>query len=283
MFLIFSAANAQSDSSLAGKGKDTVSPKSKGTVLTRKKGILRKLAQSITTDTSQPVDNNLQRIDLLYRMFKGRTIRSINVQLLDFGVPINDTLRSFKNKLTRLADYFHHTTREYVIRNNLFFKKYDTLLPYLIADNERHLRDQVYLGDARIVVEASPGTMDSVDVTVLIKDVLSLGGAFKVGSLKKVEVVAREDNFMGLGDRLQFGTFYEYSRRRRLGYGGEYITRNIAGSFVDGYFGYQNYASAFNTGAKQETTIYTRFIKPLVNPYMKWTYALEGAYHKTSN
>ena len=52
---------------------------------------------------------------------------------------------------------------------------------------------------------------------------------------------------------------------------------------MDAQFGFQNYASTFNTGDKQEQTFFTRFAKPLVNPYMKWTYAMEGAFHKNLN
>lgn len=264
--------------------EDTLKPPPRqDSFLLKRKGILGKLAKSIMVDTAAKPDDNLQRIDILYRKYEGMIIRNITVQGLDFGVPINDTSRSFKNTLTRLADAFHHTTREYVIRNNLFFKKDDPLKPYLIADNERHLRDQVYLGDAKILVTQVEGSADSVDILVLAKDVLSIGGAFKMSSLKKVEIAPREDNLAGTGQRLQLGLFYDHDRHRRFGYGAEYIARNIGGSFVDGYLGYQDYGNTFNTAHKQEATVYARLIKPLVNPYMKWTYAFEGAHHNNNN
>ena len=249
--------------------------------LVKKKGLLGKLARSITTDTSH--DDNLIRIDYLYRHYRGRIIRNIEIRRVDFGVPINDTTVSFKNKLTNLADDLHHTTREYVIRNNLFFKKNDKLLPDLLADNERHLRDQAFLNDVKIIVNRVPGTRDSVDIVVLTKDVLSIGGQFKMSSIQKVEVSVREDNFEGRGDRIQVGTFFDKDRSRLFGYGADYVFRNLRGSFMDAQFGFQNYASTFNTGDKQEQTFFTRFAKPLVNPYMKWTYALEGAFHKNLN
>ncbi len=249
--------------------------------LMKKKGLLGKLARSITTDTS--VDDNLIRIDYLYRNYRGRTIRNIEIRSVDFGVPINDTSASFKNKLTNLADALHHTTREYVIRNNLFFKKNDKLLPDLLADNERHLRDQAFLNDVKIIVNRVPGTRDSVDIVVLTKDVLSIGGQFKMSSIQKVEVSVREDNFEGRGDRIQVGTFFDKDRSRLFGYGADYVFRNLRGSFMDAQFGFQNYASTFNTGDRQEQTFFTRFAKPLVNPYMKWTYALEAAFHKNLN
>jgi hypothetical protein len=256
-------------------------PKNDSFLLFKKKGWIGKLARSITTDTVK--DDNLIRIDYLYRHFRGRVIRSIEVKRIDFGVPINDTSQSFKNRLTRLADRFHYTTREYVIRKNLFFRENDRLVPILLADNERHLRDQPYVNDVRIVVKRVPGTTDSVDIVVLTKDVLSMGGKFKMSSLTKVETAVREDNLGGTGDKFEVGAFFDEKRSRKVGFGSEYTMRNIDGTFIDGQFGFRDYANAFNTFDKQEKTIYAQFIKPLVNPYMKWTYALEGAWHKNVN
>jgi hypothetical protein len=249
--------------------------------LLRSKGLLRRLARSIVTDTT--VDPNLVRIDQLYRRYTGRIIRKIEIRSIDFGIPINDTSRSFKNTLTRWADALHHTTREQVIRNNLFFKVNDTLLPILLADNERHLRDQTYLNDVKIIVKRVMGTRDSVDILVLTKDVLSIGGKLKMSSLNRIETAIREDNFGGTGNRIQISTYYDQMRSRRFGYGAEYILRNIKGSFIDASLGFLDYSQSFNTYQKQEKTFYTRLIRPLVNPYMKWTYAFEAATHQNYN
>ncbi len=250
--------------------------------LLKSKGLIGRLAKSITTDTNAP-NSNVLRIDKLYEKYTGRIIRDIEIRRVDFGVPINDTTRSFKNILTRAADALHHTTREYIIRNNLFFKEGDTLLPALLADNERQLRDQNYISDAKIIVKSVLGTRDSVDVIVLAKDVLSIGGSANISSLTKGELVAREDNFMGLGDRIQLSGFYDQARSTHFGAGAEYTARNISGSFADATLGFRTYTPTFNTGHKQESTIYASFLRPLVNPYMKWTYAFEAAAHNTSN
>jgi hypothetical protein len=249
--------------------------------LLRSKGLLGKLAKSIVSDTTP--DKNLVRIDRLYRRYRGRVIRRIEIRRVDFGVPINDTTTSFKNTLTNWADALHKTTREQVIRNNLFFRENDKLLPILLADNERHLRDQTYLNDVRITVKRVLGTRDSVDVVVLTKDVLSIGGSFRMSSLTKVLTTVREDNIGGRGDKFQLGVFFHEERARQFGFGAEYVLRNINGSFIDAHVGYLDHAPTFNNYLQQEQSAYLRLVRPLVNPYVKWTYEVDLGTHETHN
>src|SRR6185312_16046482 len=121
------------------------------------------------------------------------------IERLNFGELITDSTKNFKNSLTRLANTFHHKSREYVIRNNLFFKKGDRVLSYLLADNERHLRDQPYIQDAKIILRPVEGSPDSVDVLIRVKDVLSIGGSFELHNPKSAELSVREDNLNGWG------------------------------------------------------------------------------------
>ena len=72
-----------------------------------------------------------------------------------------------------------------VIRNNLFFREHEKIHPYLFADNERHLRDQVYIQDARILIDSIAGSPDSVDVIVITKDVFPFGANVDISSTKK--------------------------------------------------------------------------------------------------
>lgn len=67
-----------------------------------------------------------------------------------------------------------------------------------------------------------------------------------------------------------------------MGYGAEYIWRNISGSFLDAYLGYQDFNNAIE-GNKQENEYYVKLIRPLASTYMRWTYALEAAHHQTAN
>jgi hypothetical protein len=261
---------------------DTVPRRNDTFFLMRYKGLLGRLAGTIIVDTTTPPPD-LQRNDQNFQRYRGKVIRNIQVHRVDFGTPINDTAKSFRNTLVRMADFFHHNTRHFVIRNNLFFKEGQKVFPYLFADNERHLRDQDYLRDARILIAPVKGSDDSVDVIVLTKDVLSLGGSASVSSVQTTEANIRDDNFMGLGHRLLIRGLYDGGRHTRFGYGAEYISRNIGGSFIDGTVGFVNFNPTLNTARKEESVIYTSFIKPLVHPYMRWTYGILYGYHYTSN
>ena len=266
---------AQTDTSQRQGGLDSF--------LLRQRGIIGDIAKNLMADTSSPEQTGLQRNDIKFQRYRGRIIRTIKIQPLDFGISIGDTTRGFKNSLTRLANNLHRNSRQYVIRKHLFFRENERLYPFLLADNERHLRDQEFLQDARIIVTPVRGSRDSVDVTVLTKDVFSIGGSFRIHNLKSVSVEVKEDNIWGTGDRAAVRLLYDHDRYRRLGRGGEYIARNIAGTFIDGYAGILDFQDAFNSGNEEETIAYLRFIRPLVNPYMKFTYAVELAQHHTKN
>ncbi len=277
-------AQVEPDSVVQTVKTDTVKRASIDSFILKRKGLLGKLARNLLSNN--PTDDVVTgpiRNDLLFSIYDGRMIRSITVVGLDFGTAITDTSKRFRNRLTKLANGFHHKTRNYVIRNNLFFNVGDKVSPYLLADNERHLRDQPYLQDARIVIRSSDRSNDSVDITVFTKDVLSIGGSFRMHNSQSVSGSIREDNLGGGGDRLQGSLLYDQRRKEKVGYGAEFIKRNIAGSFIDGYVGYDNFNDAFNSGRDEEVTYYARLIRPLVNPYLRFTYAGEVAYHRTEN
>ena len=90
-------------------------------ILLRQKGIIGQLAKTLLADTVREINTTLQRNDLPFQPYKDRVIRTIRVQTLEFGVPIADTSQRTTDKLKRLANKLHRDTREYVIRNNLFF------------------------------------------------------------------------------------------------------------------------------------------------------------------
>jgi len=259
---------------------DTLKKNKVDNLLLKQKGVLGKLAQTIMASNEA---EDVQRSDAPFKIYKNRIIRSITIDPLEFGILIGDTSKHFNNGLTRLANGVHTTTKEFVLNNYLFFRENDRLSPYLLASNERFLRDLPFLQDAHIEVTAVKGSTDSVDVTVKTKDVFSMGGSLALHSTEGGKVELREDNFMGWGDRLELQSLYDRGRYLNFGFGAEYVKRNILGSFIDGSAGYLNFNPAFSSRQPEEKLAYFKLEKPLVNPRMRWTYSFLADLHTTAN
>ncbi|MCZ2222416.1 MAG: hypothetical protein LC122_02135 [Chitinophagales bacterium] len=251
--------------------------------LAKKRGILGKIGKSISADPPKPeiTKTGIIKNDLPFNKYKGYTIRNIYIKPLNFTQNIDDTTKIKRNLGTRIADIFHRQTREKYLINNLFFNEGDKLFPYLLADNERYLRDLDYIQDARIQV--IPIDENTVDVSVITKDVFSLGGNIDAGGLDDFNVELKDENFFGKTQRLSLKTLYDVGRKPTVGYGGEFMSRNIGGSFIDWTTGFRTFNSAFNNGKPEETAIYTRFDRPLISPYLPFTGSAEFSYRQTSN
>jgi len=248
----------------------------------KKNSLIDKVLSGLKKDTSE-VDrvNMVRRNDERFFPYSGFIIRRINITRLTFGTPFNDTSKSLTTTLTRIANAIHHKTKTDVIRNNLFFKKNDTISPYLIADNERYLRELPYLRDADILIK-KVGETDSADVTVIIKDLFSFGGSIGSLGLNKTQIELREDNFAGTGNAGVIYALYDNDRKNNFAFGGEIIRRNIGGSFITQKIGYQSFYNSVDA-PREENFYYYNLSKPLLNRFMRWTYELNASYHSTSN
>jgi len=252
--------------------------------LAKKKGLLGRLGKNFAADPPKPeltktgtIKNNLP-----FNRYKGHTIRNIYFIRLEFNQGINDTTRKKRNIGYRILDAFHTTSREKILRSNLFFKEGDKLNPYLLADNERHFREQSFLQDAKITLD--PVDFDNaVDVYVYTKDVFSLGVNGNISGTNNFDAEIKEENLEGNGTKLSFKTLYDETRGPNMGFGGEFLQRNVAGSFTDFSIGFKNFNGAFSSGRPEETFIYARLQRPLVSPYLSFTGNIELEYHNTSN
>lgn len=246
-------------------------------------GILNDVLNIIRTDTAQPDRLNLLlRSDQLFIPYNGYTIRNIRIIRLPFGVPMQDTTRKDFSTLTRLANTLHHLTREKTIEKNLFFKPSDTINAFLFADNERFLRELPYMQDASIKIQKI-GSTDSADVTVIVKDLFSIGGAIGAIGLHRTEGEINIDNLSGSGNGIVLFGLYDDNRKKNVAIGGEMVRRNIGGGHIDQRIGYQNNYSSILMAPRQENYYYYNLSKPLVNRFMNFTYEMDASYHKTSN
>ncbi len=180
------------------------------------------------------------RSEVPYVKYQGKTIRHIHIKILDpIGPTVLDTSSQPLTWVGKLGDKTHLTTRKFVIRKNLLFKQGQTVDPTVFADNERILRDMPAIDDVRIIISPTDPAGDSVDITVVTKDVFSIG--FDLITVTPGRSVFRlyDGNLLGLGDRLVNVFSVEnhrapYAREEGVNY---YLT-NIGGTFIDGSANY---------------------------------------------
>ena len=253
--------------------------------LAHEKGLLGKIGKSLSVNNPDPVlpFDGAVKNESVFSPFKGKIIRHILVEKLNFNKSVNDTSKVVKNFFNAVGDAMHTSTRRRIILNNLFFIPGDTLYPSLLADNEKFLRELTYLQDARIMVKNIENNKDSVDVTIICKDVFPIGGSMDAGSSKNVSFEVNDDNLIGTGNRLQVQNLFDLDRKPGYGFGVEFLKRNFRGSFINLAVGYQNQAPAYNSGRREERAIYIKGELPLVSPYHSWTGAFEIASHATQN
>lgn len=251
--------------------------------LAHKKGLLGKIGRSLSVNNPDPVvEEGAVKNETVFNPYKGKIIRNIVIEKLGFNRSVNDTTKVTRNFFNDMGNALHTSTSRRTILNNLFFTTGDTLYPYLLADNERFLRELTYLQDARITVKET-ATPDSVDVIVICKDVFPFGGSMDAGSASMASFEVNDDNLFGRGNRLQVRNFWDSKRNPDYGIGFEFLKRNVGGSFLNIAFGYRNEAPAFNSGLRQEKNVYIQGDLPLVSPYHAWTGAFEIADHFTEN
>lgn len=253
--------------------------------LAQKKGLLGKLGKSLSVNSQDlllPVEGAIKN-EIAFNPYRGKIIRQIEVKKIGFERSLNDTSKVIKNLFNDIGNALHGSTTQRAILNNLFFTPGDTLYPYLMADNEKYLRELSYLQDARISINPNTGNTDSVDVTVIFKDVFPIGGSMDEGSGTMASFELNNDNLVGTGNRIQMRHLFDKNRRPHYGFGIEFLKRNLMGSFINLAVGYRNEAPAFNSGKRNEKTLYLQGELPLVSPYHVWTGAFELAAHYTQN
>jgi hypothetical protein len=253
--------------------------------LANKKGLLGKIGKSISVNNpiANTALNDAQKNSTQFEPFKGRVIRNITIQKLDFNSRINDTTSRKNNLLANLGNALHTKTSAKAISNNLFFREGDQLYPNLLADNEKLLRDLSFLQDAKIIIDLRYDHIDSVDIIIVCKDVFPLGGSMNEGSVDLVSFELNDDNLFGTGNRIQIQQLIDTKRNPNYAFGAEFLKRNIAGSFVNIAMGFQQQQPAFNSNRREERTVFVRGELPLVSPYHRFTGGLDLSINKTDN
>lgn len=169
-----------------------------------------------------------------------KVVRSIYFKRLEpFGFSINDTLALPDNDLERLGNALHMRTKRSRLSNTILFKEGDMLEPLALSESERLLRQTDYILDARVTINDSTSTQDSVDVVIYTRDVFSISGSGSA-STSGTRLSLRDINFMGVGH--QFRTTYRFglSEPQPWQFTGSYLIENISSSYISAELLYQN-------------------------------------------
>jgi hypothetical protein len=232
--------------------------------------VAKELLEAVTRK-QQPLDRRKKNVksEDAFRDHQGKIIRRIYLRRITFERSIYDTTRSFRNTVTRLADKLHTDTRAVVVRNNLFFRENRPLNPYLLADNERYLRDLDFILDSRINVLPIRGTKDSVDIEVVTRDVFSLGARVRLRGLDRFSLGIYDANLMGLGQRVQADVLVDADREPVIGKEFRFTRSSVGGSLVNVSVGYTELNNGKSFGEENEYAFFVRLSRPLVSPYSR--------------
>ena len=241
----------------------------------------KELLKSVTRKSKENIINT--RSEEAFLPYEGKIIREIYINHLDFEKSITDTSKNIKNWLVRAGNTLHNTTKEWVIRDHVFFRPKKPLNAYLLADNERYLRDLDFILDARILVLPLDHTSDSIDVMLITRDVFSIGGSLNPRGVNETKFRIYDVNFLGWGQRLQFNGYYDQPRIPNFGYEVYYRKSSLGGSLVNVTAGYTQLNTGSSYGPEEEEAYYLRLDRPLVSPYSRLAGGLEFSRNWSKN
>ncbi|GLU54565.1 hypothetical protein Dfri01_40260 [Dyadobacter frigoris] len=142
--------------------------------------------------------------------YEGMVIRKIIIKQLDvLGESVYDTTRVGKQVERFLSKSFHTNTRERIIRKSfLMFSEGDEIQASVLRDNERLLRKNGTITDARIIVVPRTDVTWMADIVVLIQDSWSYNFSGGFNSFNRFN--------LGLNNTNVNGTTHQQLTRIRL-------------------------------------------------------------------
>lgn len=241
-----------------------------------KKSVTKKAFQQglrlISTHSQDTVMN--EESEQAYSKFSGRIIRQIFVEHIGFEKSIYDSAKKVDKTIARISNALHVDTRPKIVRKHLFIRTGEPLNPFALSDNERFLRDKDFILDCRIVVTPVEGT-DSVDLTVITRDVFSIGGTLGGSFPSKPRIGIYDANVDGRGQRIEFTSLLDQGRVPKYGYSLIYRKSSFMGSLANLEVGYSQINTGVSYGDESEFAVLARINRPLVSPYTRLAGGME--------
>ncbi|MFY0599100.1 MAG: hypothetical protein JXR03_05480 [Cyclobacteriaceae bacterium] len=143
--------------------------------------------------------------EVAFKKYEGKIIRNIRFKHVDMlEGSVQDTLRFSSSELSIFANKSHYSTKEWVLKSNMNIREGQKADPFILADNERLLRQLLYVEDAKIYIKQHG---QYIDLIVAVKDRLAWGfqGSYSNSNQFGFEVFNR--SVAGLG---RFGSIGYY-------------------------------------------------------------------------
>ena len=241
--------------------------------------LLKGTPNPLIDSTNMVINRYIQSIGSL----EGKIIRSINIEQRHFGNDVNRPTFQKMNALINFANQLHDKTNKSTIAKNIFIKVDEPLNPLLVAYNEKWLRDLGYIQDARILAYPNKEDTNKVDVFVVTKDILPIGGNFNLKEANAFELNLTTENINDLGNAFSISQNYDHDRKTVSGWGFDYTTRNILGSFLDLKTGAKSYTDNYANRMASASNVFISGNKPLLHPLDRWVYGFDIRQEKNRN
>ncbi len=205
-----------------------------------------------------------------FNEYKGKIIRTIDIRRLQvFGTSVYDTNRVAKTRFEKFANSLHISTRERVIRNSfLLFEVGDIVNPNVLQDNERLLRQQPFLHDARIYVLPDAQKPNFVDVQIVTQDTWSLTPIIEYSSRRNFGATLDHNNFGGKAHQIKTGFHYDgLAKKQKTELFGRYTIPYIKRSLITAQADLQYMEPIRSAGIK--------IFRPFLTPNIKYAGAAE--------
>ncbi|MFN6946091.1 MAG: hypothetical protein ACK4ND_14170 [Cytophagaceae bacterium] len=215
-------------------------------------------------DRSVPHEEVSEQSDKHFEDYNEKIIRSISVKILDpFGPSVNEPDNGPKNFLENAGNVFHVKSRRWLVKNTLIIKEGDEINSFVIAENERLLRQNNYTFDSKIQILDYDENKDSVDVLVIVQDVWSKSaGASFDPPTQSINLSAGDANFLGTGTSLSNSARLSEMLPAKYNYLGNFTVHNIYKTFFTGRIHYH-----FQDGVKSYGVSVNR---EFISPAIKW-------------
>jgi outer membrane protein assembly factor BamA len=225
----------------------------------------------VNDDRKQSRSALLEADRIKIRIFEGKIIRRINIEVLDlFGTSVinPDTLQSW---LEQTGNSLHINSKDWIIKNQLIFSEGEKVIPFNILESERIIRENPYIYEVRIIPQTIKNNPDSVDIIVYAQDIWSLNINAAYSSDEKTGGASIKDiNFLGFGNEFKGGIKFDPNYRNGWDWAGSYSLNNIKRTFLSANIYYESDINQRQFGISIGRDFFSPIIKWAGGAALRW-------------